>query len=104
VRISGSNAGYTAFRGSVKGTGYLLHSPVSSSLPLPYVTVCPHISAGVYLQPFPGECLEIGFIDATIPYSVNLQIYLTRDYPHHLTPFILPVKLSSKSLPYLEFQ
>ena len=29
VRISGSNAGYTMFRGSVKGTGYLLHSQVS---------------------------------------------------------------------------
>jgi len=25
VRISGSNAGYTMFRGSVKGTGYPLH-------------------------------------------------------------------------------
>jgi len=34
VRISGSNAGYTMFRGSVKGTGYPLHSPVSLSLPL----------------------------------------------------------------------
>jgi hypothetical protein len=33
VRISGSNAGYTMFRGSVKGTGYPLHSPVSPSLP-----------------------------------------------------------------------
>ena len=31
VRISGSNAGYTMFRGSVKGTGYPLHSPVSPS-------------------------------------------------------------------------
>ena len=29
VRISGSNAGYTMFRGSVKGTGYPHHSPVS---------------------------------------------------------------------------
>jgi len=48
VRISGSNAGYTMFRGSVKGTGYLLHLPVSLSLPLPCVTVCHHISAGVY--------------------------------------------------------
>jgi hypothetical protein len=28
-RISSSNAGYTMFRGSVKGTGYPLHSPVS---------------------------------------------------------------------------
>jgi len=33
VRISGSNAGYTMFRGSVKNTGYPLHSPVSPSLP-----------------------------------------------------------------------
>jgi hypothetical protein len=35
VRISGSNAGYTKFRGSVKGTGYPLHWSVSPSLPLP---------------------------------------------------------------------
>ena len=48
VRIIGSNAGYTMFRGSVKGTGYPLHSPVSPSLPLPCVTVCHHISTGVY--------------------------------------------------------
>jgi hypothetical protein len=36
------------FRGSVKSTGYPLHSPVSPSLPLPCVTVCHHISTGVY--------------------------------------------------------
>ena len=29
VRLSFSNAGYTTFRGSVKSTGYPLHSPVS---------------------------------------------------------------------------
>jgi hypothetical protein len=29
VRISGSNAGYTMWRGSVKSTGYPLHSPFS---------------------------------------------------------------------------
>ena len=29
LRISGSNAGYTMFRGSVKSTGYPLHWPVS---------------------------------------------------------------------------
>ena len=50
VRISGSNAGYTVFRGSVKSTGYTLHSPGSPSLPLPCVTVCHHISAGLYHQ------------------------------------------------------
>ena len=47
-RISGNNAGYTMFRGSVKGTDYPLHSPVSPSLLLPCVTVCQHISTGVY--------------------------------------------------------
>ena len=53
VRISGSNAGYTMFRGSVKGTACPLHSPVSPSLPLPSVTVCHHISTEVY-RVFPG--------------------------------------------------
>jgi len=48
VRISGSNTGYTMFRGSVKSTGYPLHSSVCPSLPLPCVTVCHHISTGVY--------------------------------------------------------
>ena len=49
VRISGSNAEYTMFRGSVKGTGYPLHSPVSSSRPLLCVTVCHHISTRAYV-------------------------------------------------------
>ena len=51
VCISGSNGGYTMFRGSVKSTGYPLHSPVSPSLPLPCVTVCHHISTGLYHPP-----------------------------------------------------
>ena len=38
VRISGSNAGYTMFRGSEKSTGHPLHSPVSPSLPLGFET------------------------------------------------------------------
>ena len=48
VRISGSNVGYTMFRVSVKSTGYPFHSPVPPSFPLPCVTVCHHISTGVY--------------------------------------------------------
>ena len=52
VRISGINVGYTMFRGSVKGTGYLLHSTVSPSLPLPCVTVCHHVSTGLYWRFF----------------------------------------------------
>ena len=49
VRIRGSNAGYTKFRGSVKGIGYPLHSPVSPSLPLTCFIVCHHILAVIYL-------------------------------------------------------
>ena len=48
ARISGINAGYTMLRGSVKGTGYPLHSPVFPSLPLPCVTVCHRFSTGLY--------------------------------------------------------
>jgi hypothetical protein len=48
VRIRGINAGYTMFRGSVKSTGYPLHSPVYPSLPLPCVTLCHYISTGLY--------------------------------------------------------
>ena len=45
------------FRGSVKGTGYPLHSPVSPSLPLPCVTVCHHILTGIYfLLTSPCQC------------------------------------------------
>ena len=50
VRISGSNAGCIMFRGSMKSTDYSLHSQVSPSLPLSCVTVCHHISTGLYLQ------------------------------------------------------
>jgi len=52
--INGSNAGYTMFWGSVKGTGYPLHSAVSLLLPLPCVTVC--ASAVVMLD---GPCSEV---------------------------------------------
>jgi len=60
VRISGSrimlyNAGYTVFRGSVKGTGYPLRSPVSPSFPLPCITVCRHVSTGLYHNIFNME-------------------------------------------------
>jgi hypothetical protein len=50
VLIRGSNAGYTMFRGSVKGTGYPLYSPVSPSFLHPCVTVCHHVSTGLYLE------------------------------------------------------
>ena len=45
VRISGSYAGYTMFRGSVKSTGYPLHSPSFSFTSPP---VRHHISTRLY--------------------------------------------------------
>ena len=71
VRISGSNVGYTMFRGSVKSTGYPLHSPVSPSLPLPYVTVCHHISTGVYLQRRGSTPIQFIARQAMFVYSNN---------------------------------
>jgi len=54
LRISGSNAGYTTFRGSVKGTVYPRLSSVSPLIPLPCITLCHHISTGVYRKPVAG--------------------------------------------------
>ena len=50
LRINGSNAGYTMFRGSVESAGYPFHSSVFPSLPLPCVTVCHHISTGLHVR------------------------------------------------------
>jgi len=63
VRIGGSNAGYTIFRGSVKVTGYPLHSPVSPSLLLSCVTVCHHISTRLNL---PRNSLRHNKIDCQV--------------------------------------
>ena len=55
VRISGSNAGYTMLRGSVKSTGYPLHSQVSSpvrhSAPSHFNWTLPTLSAALYQVP-----------------------------------------------------
>jgi len=55
------------FRGSVKGTGYPLRSPVSTSLPLLRVTVCHHISTGVY---------------STVQSSSSSQLHRNPEYEH----------------------
>ena len=75
VRISGSNAGYTMFRDSVKGTGYPLHSPVSTSLPLPCVTVYHHISAGVYIK---SQRIEPENAPPPPPFSSSVSHTLSR--------------------------
>ena len=66
-----SNAGYTMFRGSVKSTGYPLHSPDFPSLPLPCVTVCHQVSNALYLLLFYGKN---GYANAP-------QYYLVRTLP-----------------------
>ena len=76
--ISGSNAGYTMFRGSVKGTGYTIRSPVSPELPLPCVTVCHHISTGVHTP------LWLGLVLRTVygQYAIAEGILHTLQLPH----------------------
>jgi hypothetical protein len=70
VRISGSNAGYTMFRDSVKSTGYPLHSPLFPSLSLPCVTVCHHISTGLYSHPHPFS-VDTAFWFLNLKFSTN---------------------------------
>ena len=76
VRISGSNAGYTMFRASVKGTGYPLHSPVSPSLPLPCVTVFRHISTGLYYNKFTYMYLQFFFLFLTTNHQCMVTNHL----------------------------
>jgi hypothetical protein len=58
-----------SFRGSVKSTGYPLHSPVSPSLPLPYLTVCHQISTGLYNRPHP--CLHVSSVAPHLTFQRN---------------------------------
>ena len=111
VRISGSNAGYTMFRGRVKSTGYPLHSPVSPSPPLPCVTVCHHISTGVYQQPslallyYPSHCRVRCFETGRSPFWISdttsvimIRVFLGAfaKFPnsdcwlHHVCVFVCP--------------
>jgi len=89
VRISGSNAGYTMFRGSVKSTGYPLHSPVSSSLPLLCLTVRHHISTGLLV------------LDTTCSEAVwrVLATHSIRQFPLHFhscgSPYAITFQLDS---------
>jgi hypothetical protein len=95
MHISGSNAGYTMFRGSVKSTGYPLHSPVSPSLPLPCVTVCHHISTGLYTLTVAYLMLKLFDTGETLPFGrydhSKLETYLVVFYGTvHLPTATLP--------------
>jgi hypothetical protein len=88
ARISGSNAEYTKFLGSVKCPGCPLHSPVSPSLTLPCVTVCHHVSTGLYqMKPIIltnsvfGLTAHIQFLVCYEVYWTNVKHYLDVDCP-----------------------
>ena len=84
VRISGSNAGYNMFRGSVQSTGYPLHSQVSPSIPLLCVTACHHISTGLYQirETFSIIVIELllhSFLQNNLHYTLQV---ITPNSPH----------------------
>ena len=75
------------FRGSVKSTGYPLHSPVSPSLPLPCATVCHHISTGLYYRQ-----RVVTFQQSNVPPDVGQ--YWIQEYIHivlNLNTFVLRI-------------
>jgi len=73
------------FRGSVKGTGYPLHSPVSPSLSLPYVTVCHYISTGLYeLHAIILTVISVTFPLASPKPYAGLQYRLCVDAQHSM--------------------
>ena len=62
VRVNDSNAGYTTFRGSVKSTGYPLHSPVSPFISLPVCHRVPsHFNWNLLLQSYLFTANCVGF-------------------------------------------
>ena len=87
VRISGSNAGYTMFWGSVKGTGYPLHSAVSPSHPLPCVNVCHHISTRVY-HPLPRiQCrMPVVHLHWNVGFFCDSSFDILFSFPLHPLP------------------
>jgi hypothetical protein len=80
VHVSGSNVGYTMFRGSVKRTCYPLHSPVSPSVPLPCITACHHISTGVYVH----YCIQLTLAQISTNLILNYIIQLSYFYTYRL--------------------
>jgi hypothetical protein len=105
VRISGSNARYTKFRGSVKRTGYRLHWPVSPSLPLPCVTVCHHISNWTLPEVDRGstrlQCLENSLWKRLWAYHrTDCRMNTVRVIRNSITSVVSTGKLNSRR--YLE--
>ena len=84
VRISGSNVGYIVFRGSVKGTGYPLHSPVS---PFTSTPVCHRVPLHFNwsLSPF---IVTSHRVYLRVLYNILTTISLCSESTFYLTTFV----------------
>ena len=101
VRISGSNAGCTMFRGSVKGTGYPLHSPGFPSLRFPRVAVCHHIFSwslqSLHLS------LSVSYQLLDLPHSLQFRPHILESNSHHTRELLISSlgDLTMSNLAYL---
>jgi len=108
MRISGSNAGYTTMRGSVKSTGYPLHSPVPLHFPSrasPYAII---------FQLDSTHCTE-GFVDLGANLNGDgsfesnrfepqtIQLLTTRCTINAIPPTVLIQYTSQQNVPSLLF-
>jgi len=83
VRISGQTMDRPCSEVQCKSGGYPLQSPISPSLPLPRVTVCHHVSNGLYVglsqnkerivlqSTFSSWCLQPTWRALTVPYEIG---------------------------------
>ena len=87
------------FRGSVRSTGYPHHSPVSPSLHLPCVTVCHHISTGVYQLCRPAADTSSGsFVPKSWYLRSNIRRVTTEGNNHSEGRALLSTQISRHSL------
>ena len=76
VRISGQTMDRPCSEAQCKSSGYSLQSPISPSLPLPRVTMCHHVSNGLYILQHserthaPSPACPIAPLS---PYTLSLQ-------------------------------
>jgi len=72
--------------------GYPLHSPFSPSLPLPCVTVCHHISSGLYNTTLATHSIRqfpLHFPSLALPCAITFQLDSTKHSTHSIRQFPL---------------
>ena len=89
-RISGSNAGYTMFRGSVKGTGYPLHSPVPLHFPS-RASPCA-ITFQLESTRIPSPILQLTYCEAYLSPTTSVQVKNPWSYTSKPTRTLVPCR------------